>query len=255
MKSDRKEKVREVLVSKPFTALSELEAMFPEVSSMTLRRDIDFFEREGDVLKVRGGARSKRFINLSEEANYYQRATINMEAKRRIAKEAASLVTQNQVLFFDSGSTISQMGMFLPKEPLQIYTSDPGIALALIQKENLRVGLLGGILSHANLSVSGLDAQNCLSDKQFDWAFLSPSGFSLEEGFSCGDAEEAKVKALAVSKAKKVVLLLDSHKLEHSLSHSFCKLYQVDVLISDAPLPKAYQNACALTGVQLVVTN
>ena len=58
----RRNAIHQLFQSKPFITLHELEEMFPEVSSMTLRRDIEYFERQGEAIKVRGGARSMKFI-------------------------------------------------------------------------------------------------------------------------------------------------------------------------------------------------
>ena len=54
MSSLRRNKIRELLQAKPFISLHDLEAMFPDVSSMTLRRDIEYFEKQGEAIKVRG---------------------------------------------------------------------------------------------------------------------------------------------------------------------------------------------------------
>ena len=62
MNTDRRNAVRGLLASKPFVSLHELELMFPNVSSLTLRRDIEYFENQGEAIKVRGGARSMKFI-------------------------------------------------------------------------------------------------------------------------------------------------------------------------------------------------
>ena len=45
MNSSRRAVIRELLTEKPFISLKELEDQFPEVSSMTLRRDIEYFEK------------------------------------------------------------------------------------------------------------------------------------------------------------------------------------------------------------------
>ena len=59
--NERREQIRALLQSKPFISIKELEELFPDVSGMTLRRDIEYFEREHEAIKVRGGARSMRF--------------------------------------------------------------------------------------------------------------------------------------------------------------------------------------------------
>lgn len=85
MDRKRKAQVREILLSKPFTSLDELIARFPNCSSMTLRRDIEYFEAKGEVMKVRGGARAMHFITLTLEDNYYKRTLENPEGKEKIA--------------------------------------------------------------------------------------------------------------------------------------------------------------------------
>ena len=86
MNSQRRAIIKELLTEKPFISLKELEESFPDVSSVTLRRDIEYFEKQGDAIKVRGGARSMKFITTSMEDSFHQRMNENMTAKERIAK-------------------------------------------------------------------------------------------------------------------------------------------------------------------------
>ena len=179
MDRTRREKVREILISKPFTALSELEEKFPEVSSMTLRRDIEYFEEKGDVIKVRGGARAMHFITLTLEDTYYKRSLEASHDKERIAAAALRYIETGRSIFFDSGTTVMQLVPKLPDEKLTISTSDPNIALALVKKEHAVINVIGGSLNRSNLSLSGQMALQFVESTNIDVAFLSPSGFSL----------------------------------------------------------------------------
>lgn len=69
-KKSRQEKIHSILISQPFTSLEELEAMFPHVSQMTIRRDVAHFAKNGDVVQVRGGARAMQYITLTLEESY-----------------------------------------------------------------------------------------------------------------------------------------------------------------------------------------
>ena len=80
MFKDRREKIRAVLTEKAFVSYEELFAMFPDVSQMTVRRDIDYFEQRGDAVKVRGGARSMRFITESSDEAYASRMNENVRS-------------------------------------------------------------------------------------------------------------------------------------------------------------------------------
>ena len=65
MYNERREQIRRLLAEKSFVSIRELEEMFPDVSGMTLRRDIDYFESMHEAVKVRGGAKSTKFITAS----------------------------------------------------------------------------------------------------------------------------------------------------------------------------------------------
>ena len=88
MKKLRHEIIRNMLQTKPYVSLHELEEAFPNVSGMTLRRDIEYFEKIGEAIKVRGGARSMKFITTSMEDAFSLRLNSNMTAKQKIALAA-----------------------------------------------------------------------------------------------------------------------------------------------------------------------
>ena len=67
MQKERREIIRSMLYEKAFISLDELSAAFPEVSEMTLRRDIEFFESQSLAIKVRGGCRSTVATSLEDD--------------------------------------------------------------------------------------------------------------------------------------------------------------------------------------------
>jgi DeoR/GlpR family transcriptional regulator of sugar metabolism len=253
MDRTRRDKVREILISKPFTALSELEEKFPEVSSMTLRRDIEYFEEKGDVIKVRGGARAMHFITLTLEDTYYKRSLEASHDKERIASAAIRYIETGRSIFFDSGTTVMQLVPKLPDEKLTISTSDPNIALALVKKEHAVVNVIGGSLNRSNLSLSGQMALQFVESTNIDIAFLSPSGFSLECGFTSGNYNESLLKKAIVEKARLVVMLLTSSKIRKAMPHTFAALSDIHVFITDADPGEEIKKACEEAGVELIV--
>ena len=98
MNTERRNAVRNLLASKPFVSLRELEQMFPNVSSMTLRRDIEYFESQGEAIKVRGGARSMKFITTSMEDTFNLRLSENPDAKEKVALAAIELIETGRSL-------------------------------------------------------------------------------------------------------------------------------------------------------------
>ena len=107
MPENRRARIRALLSEKPFVSLAELEAMFPDVTSMTLRRDINLLEEKGELIKVRGGAKSMKFIKTSMEDEFGKRLSENPEGKSKIADKAAEMIADSRSVFIDSGTTAS----------------------------------------------------------------------------------------------------------------------------------------------------
>lgn len=252
MKTARREYIRELLHTKPFVSLNELTELFPDVSNMTLRRDIEFFESQGEAIKVRGGARSMKFITTSMEDAFSQRLGENLKSKERLAHRAIQMIETGRSLFLDSGTTMLMLASQMPDERLNITTTGPNIALELIKKPQTIVNIVGGMVNRDNISVAGNQALRFLEDINIDIAFIVPSGMSAENGMTCGNYIECELKSFIVEKARRVVVLMDKSKLDKSLPYTFCKLEQVDVVITDATLPDEIIRQAAGCGTEII---
>ncbi len=255
MNSSRRTKIREMLAEKPFVSLKEMESAFPDVSSMTLRRDIEYFERMGEAIKVRGGARSMKFLTTSMEDSFHHRLNENATIKEYIARRALDLIETGRSLFLDSGTTMLKLAHLLPDQRLTIITTGPNIALELIKKSLPIVNLVGGMINRDNISISGNQALRFLDDVNIDIAFISPSGLSLKDGFTSGNYSECELKRMVVEKARKVVVLMDTSKLNRSLPYTFCTLEKVHTIVTNSQLPADLVDAAEKLGIEIIVTN
>ena len=198
MHTERRKVIKEMLESKPFVSLKELFAQFPGVSGMTIRRDIDFFEKQGVAIKVRGGARSMKFITTTMEDKFPNRMMKNRRSKELLAKKAMDYLEPGRSIFLDSGTTMLTMSSMLTNERLTITTTGPNIALELLNKPNVIVNIIGGMVTRDNISVTGTLALKFLNAINIDTAFIVPSGVSASAGLSCGNFSECETKKLIV---------------------------------------------------------
>ncbi|MBE6592045.1 MAG: DeoR/GlpR transcriptional regulator [Ruminococcaceae bacterium] len=236
MNYPRRGKVKEILVSQPFTSLKELQKKFPEVSCMTLRRDIEFFEQQGEVIKVRGGARAMKFITTTMEQSFSERMSKNTDTKRKIAKEAVGALESGRSIFLDSGTTAMELASLVENKRLSIITSGPNVAVNLSRNDKVMVHLLGGILNRDNLSISGAASLDYINKINIDVAIIVPSGFSVKDGFTCGNYNECELKEAIIKKAGKTIMLLAASKINKSLPYTFCKAENVSTVITDEHL-------------------
>ena len=116
-------------------SLEELAEQFPDVSDMTLRRDLLQLEKENKVIRVRGGAMSVLEVQKRSGEAYAQKTTINTDAKKAIAKKTAALIDEGVSLFLDGGTTAMYLAKELPDRPCHIFTNGIAVAEELAHKK------------------------------------------------------------------------------------------------------------------------
>lgn len=253
MSKTRREKIKQMLQTKPYIALSELCEEFPDVSEMTLRRDIAFFEDKGEAIKVRGGVRSTKFITSSTDDSMTKRMLENVDSKEKIARAAALHLETGRSIFIDSGSTLQRMVKYVQNERYNFTTTNPAAALELATIGQPIVSVTGGRLDRDYQSMSGLQAMRFISDINIDIAMLASSGLSGKSGFTGGNYAECELKRAVVEKADRIIMLMDSSKIGRSLPYTFCTLDRVSTLICDAPLPDELAREAERYGVDVEV--
>ncbi|MCQ2399649.1 MAG: DeoR family transcriptional regulator, partial [Clostridia bacterium] len=87
MKKNRLEQIREIIEKYGKVSYEELESLLPDVSNMTLRRDLISLEEQGYILRIRGGAISIDEITKKSEQEFVQRFSDNVQEKKEIAEK------------------------------------------------------------------------------------------------------------------------------------------------------------------------
>jgi DeoR/GlpR family transcriptional regulator of sugar metabolism len=242
MKRDRIDEIAELLDKRGKLSLEQLEEYFPNVSQMTLRRDLFQLEEEGRIIRVRSGAMSvKELQKVSGEA-YTKKASTHTDEKIEIAQKAAALIDEGACVFLDGGTTALYLAKELSDIPCNIFTNGLAVATELAKKKNLNVNLLGGQLMKDNLTTASSLSSIYFMDTNFELAIISTAAFTIENGFSCSSQAEADLLKLVRQKAKFLYMMLDSSKIGKIKPYTFARLEDVNVLITDTSFPDSLKN-------------
>lgn len=234
---NRRVRLNHYIQLKGEVTIAELEEIFSDVSTMTIRRDLEFLEKSGEILRVRGGAVSVDYVSKQREEIYTRREYINLEGKSLIAQKALSYMQTGRSIFMDAGTTTMALAKLLPEQRFFVLTNGVNISLELSKNAGISINTIGGIVNKETLSVSGGDSIKLLQNINIDVAFMATSGYSIEDGFTNGYSSECDLKREAIRKAKKTIMLMDKTKLDHSMLFTFARPEDIDVLITDEPLP------------------
>ena len=245
----RQESSRYFIEQQGTVTIKQLQALCPEVSLMTIHRDLDVLARCGAIIKVRGGARS---VLHTGDPGFEERSRENILEKMTIAKKVLPLIQHGSSVFLDASTTNLVLARNLPDISLRIFTTGPNIGMELCRLHEPTITLCSGTINRKNMALSGQNTLDMLEKINIDLALIGVSGCSSEAGFTCGTEGDMMVKRMVIRKARTVVMLCDHGKFSRLMPYTFADFKDVDYLVSDQPLPEAIQLAADAAGVKVL---
>lgn len=245
----RQERMKKYIESKSIATIKELKALFPDVSLMTLHRDLSALEALGIITKYRGGVRS---VHQADDVEFNIRMKENNTGKISMVKKAMKLIRPQSSLFLDASTSNLILARNLPDIDLNITTISPNIALELCKLKNPVVNLCGGTMNRRTLSVSGVNTLELLEKINIDIAFIGVSGCSVEAGFTCGTEADMLIKGMVIKKARTSVIMCGADKFKRLMPFTFAGIADVDYVISDEALPQDFVQKSEENGVKIL---
>jgi len=198
-------------------------------SEMTIRRDLKMMEKEGFLKRTHGGA----VENVSEfQYPTHYRMEINKEQKKHLAEKAIPYLSDNQVIFLNSSSTLMYILPHLPKfKNLQVITNSV-LLLSYLAKIHVPCCLTGGRYNEIEQCLTGRQAEAFLRGVNPDIAFLSCEALGGDGRVTESDQDLAEIAKVAVEKSKATVLLMDRSKVGNVSTYDICSAEQLtDVIL------------------------
>lgn len=226
-----------------------------QVSKMTVRRDLDALAKQGLIDRTHGGAAAVGFVNGAPvdwvEPALTARSALNYDRKMRIARTAATLVSDDQTLALDVGSTMNCLAELLASRRVNIYTSSLKIAVQLAEQA-ASAYVPPGKIRGTEPSIIGSRAVRYLSQLSFDIVFIGVSGIS-ERGFFDYSLDDSEVKQALIANSRKRVVLLDSSKFNRMSVVCVSPFEGIDILITDAAPPENLREALLAANVETLI--
>lgn len=217
------------------------------VSEDVIRRDLRQLAAQGRCKRVYGGA-----LPLDgRDKPLRQRQQEGVANKLALARCAVTSIQPGQMLFLDNGSSNFHLAQLLPIDyQLTVVTNSLPIANVLLDREDIELIVLGGIVSqHIGGAVDG-GALKQLSLMRFDCAFMGACAVSSQHGVAVFDQQDALFKRQLLRNSAMSVVLVTLDKLDQAGRFHVASLSEISQLIvEDEVEPSALaalQLACPL---------
>lgn len=204
------------------------------ISESTVRRDINFLADTGKVIKVYGGAMFDPQDVDTQEDSFEQRMDINATEKGKAAEKALELITPDDFIYIDAGTTTKYIADNFNMNGVRIVTNGIEHARILASKGN-EVVLVGGNVKISTDAIVGTLAVNTLDKYHFTKGFFGTNGISPKAGYTTPDINEALVKKAAMQKCSKSFIVCDSSKFNTISAVTFASFREATIVTNLCP--------------------
>lgn len=210
--------------------VAQLAAAF-DVSPATIRRDLRLLESQRLLGRTHGGAVAQGVLY---ELPLRYKSARQHEQKLRIAREAGSRVLDGSAIGLTGGTTTTEVArMLVDRQRLTVVTNALNIASELAVRPNLKLVVTGGVARSESYELVGPLAEASLEGLNLDIVFLAVNGISARAGLTTHHEIEAGTNRALLARAREVIVVADSSKIDQVAFARICELSDVDELITD----------------------
>lgn len=252
-KKNRRLEIVEFVKKEKNVSFQQLKERFPNVSDMTLRTDLKELDEEKKILRIHGGVKSIEEA-FGNDGLLNTRLVKQTDAKQIIATKIQSLISKNQTVFIDSGSTTTIVARSLEDGSNTFYTNSVSVAYELTRMNQANVFVIGGHLNTNSASTTGSEASEMIQDVNFDISIIGVSHYDTTCGFTCESHGDFLIKKAAIKNSAKVICVVDSSKIRHEKrgTYTIAHLQDLDVIVSDDHLPSSFLTLCEKNNIQVI---
>ncbi|ADI05259.1 transcriptional regulator, DeoR family protein [Streptomyces bingchenggensis BCW-1] len=221
------------------------------VSEATARRDLTELGRAGRLTRVYGGAVASP--RPDEERPFGEVAVDDLVDKTAVARRAARLVADGDVVLLDIGTTTLQLAKLLRGRPITIVTSNLAIYDELRDDPEVTLILLGGQVRSNYRSVVGFLTESNIRQLHVGRLFLGASGVLPDGSVLDSTHVEVPVKRAMLGSSREVVLLATAGKFPGDTGLArICGPQQINTLITNETSDPATLEVFREAGVEVV---
>ncbi|MGL5435833.1 MAG: DeoR/GlpR family DNA-binding transcription regulator [Lachnospiraceae bacterium] len=218
---NRRNRIVEMMQKNPEVRVDEL-AQILEVSLITIRRDLQYLEEKGMLIRTYGGAVAS--LDTRDEVQMY---------RKLIARYAATLVSDGDTLFVNTSRNALKVLEYIEADNITVITNN-GKAINGERPKGVSVVLTGGELRHPKDAMVGDFALRNLQPIYARKAFIGCSGISAEAGMTTEIFNEVSINELMIDHVTQDVYVLADHtKIGKNSSFISCPIEKIKYLITD----------------------
>lgn len=243
----RRDSILEIVESMGYVSL---QALVDEIGSSesTVRRDLEYLDRIGQIRRTRGGA---AYVGESL-TGFDDRRGRATDEKQRIGRKAAELIESGETVLLDGGTSTLEVARHLGGKNLQVVTNSLPTVNLLVGASNIELVYLGGYVYPKTGVALGSLTVEALKGIHARRLVMSVGGIT-EAGLFNSNSLLVETERQMMRAADEVIVVADSGKLGHSELAHLCRLEDVDRMVVDTGITDEWKEIVRERGIELII--
>ncbi len=226
---DRKIEIVRRLSDKEVTKVSDL-AEFYYVTESTIRRDLLALEEQGLIKRTHGGV----LLNSKNlDLNYSYRSNCYSKQKEAIARFAASLIKDDDVIAMNTSTTVDRIAKYITASNVTVITNSYEVIKTLEDRKDIVLICIGGVYYNNHRSFEGTFTDEAFSKYNYRLSFIGVNGLDDKYGISTKTEIEASTKQTIINNSVYSVVAAESAKFGKTFKNKVFPLDRISCIITD----------------------
>lgn len=248
--AERRRKIYNILLEKKSVEVNDLSKIF-NVSTMTIRRDLALFEKQGIVVTNYGGAYLSEGTAI--EPSFSLKSGQMIEKKKVIGYEASELIQDGESIIIDCGTTTMQLAKHLHGKRLTVITNSLVVGNILQGYPKIKFIMAPGVYDEKSIGFLGAMTVDFFQKFNVDKAFVGAQGLDIDRGATVPDELDAEVKKSIAFSAKEKILMVGHEKIGVSFFSKILDIKDLDYIITDDMVAQKDIEAIEQKGVKVII--
>lgn len=250
--TDREQAILEYLEKKSFASVIDLKQVL-NASDATIRRDIAKLHEDGALQKVFGGAVPIKAPANDRSVNRFSDNEVRcVEEKQAIAKTAASLCDNGDLIIINGGTTCDMFARELVDKNLRVFTNSMPVAAYLWEYSKCHLVISGGEINRESGILHNRD--------QCDFSFFASKYFLSAQAFGPEGIMESSLRSVKVvdsiiDNADQIIVLCDSSKFDLKARFLACPIDRISTVITDPGIKDITRGMLEDLGVRVILAD
>ncbi len=230
LKEERLDKILEIVQVEKVVSVSYLAEKL-NVTEMTIRRDLNELAEDHLIQRIHGGAKTwDDYFDRKDDINL--NLAIHTDEKRKVAKMAAQIIKDRDVIFIGAGTTAAYIADYITAKNLIVVTNSHVVLEKLSNNKDYQVIATGGTYRSVTKSFIGTYAEKTVRDMRFTKCFLGTNGIDGNKAYTSFSEAVVLYKRVLDNSTKRYIVT-DHSKFNRIDFVPFYSVDEISAIVTD----------------------